>query len=108
LQESDDVSRRAKAYLQARFNEPVSLDELATVASISRYHLVRSFTAKVGLPPHAYQLHVRLAHARAMLYAGMSPVDVAAQVGFADQSHLTRHFKRVWRTTPGDYSRRVG
>jgi len=100
-----DAVERAKAYLQQHFNEPVTLGELAAEASMSRFHLVRSFTRHVGIPPHTYQIDVRIAHARAMLAAGAPASRVAADVGFADQSHLTRHFKKLWRKTPGDYAR---
>lgn len=96
---------RAKDYLRARFNEAVSLDELEAVTGLSRFHLVRLFTKHVGIPPHAYQTHVRIEQARALLQAGTRPASAALSVGFADQSHFTRHFKRILRITPGDYVR---
>jgi len=96
---------RAKAYLRERFNQPVTLDELAAVSGLSRFHLVRCFTKQVGMAPHAYQIHVRVERARALLAGGVLPALAAIEVGFADQSHLTRHFKRIWRTTPGSYAR---
>jgi AraC-like DNA-binding protein len=96
---------RAKAYLTERFNEPVSLDELAAIAGLSPFHLVRSFTREFGLPPHALQIQLRISRARALLRAGESPMAVAFDVGFADQSHFTRHFKKIWRTTPAAYAR---
>jgi AraC-like DNA-binding protein len=100
---------RVKACLQERFNEPVSLAELAALSGLNRFYLARAFTRHVGMPPHAYQIHVRIERATALLRAGVSPVDAAARVGFADQSHFTRHFKRIWRITPGAYARtRVG
>lgn len=97
--------RRAKAYLIDRFDEDVSLDELAAVAELSRFRLIHAFREQVGLPPHAFQIHVRIARARALLRSGLSAVAVAAMVGFVDQSHFTRHFKRIMRVTPGQYSR---
>ncbi len=57
------------------------------------------------MPPHTYQLQLRMARARRLLQRGMEPGDVAAQLGFTDQSHLTRHFKRLFRLTPGQYAR---
>jgi AraC-like DNA-binding protein len=96
---------RAKAHLQDRFNEPVSLDELTAVAGLSRFHLLRAFARHAGLPPHAYQIHVRIERSRHLLQAGMSPGTVAFAVGFADQSHFTRHFRRITLTTPGYYAR---
>jgi AraC-like DNA-binding protein len=96
---------RAQAYLQERFNEPVTLDELSAFTGLSPYHLVRSFTRQIGVPPHAYQNHVRVERARALLTAGVSPAEIAVQIGFADQSHFTRHFRRIMNITPSAYAR---
>ena len=96
---------RAKSHLQEHFHESVRLDELAAVARVSRFHLVHAFTREIGLSPHAYQVHIRVEHARRLLQRGMSAAGAAASVGFADQSHLTRWFKRILRLTPSDYAR---
>jgi AraC-like DNA-binding protein len=96
---------RARACLQERFNESVSLDELSAVAGLSRFHLLRAFKKRFGVPPHTYQLHARIARARVLLQKGVSPADTASSVGFADQSHFTRHFKRILGVTPGQYAR---
>jgi AraC-like DNA-binding protein len=97
--------RRARDLLHARFNEPVTLTALAEAAHISRFHLVRSFTHGYGIPPHAYQLHVRIERARALLRSGLHSVQVASSVGFSDQSHFARHFKKIMRVTPSEYAR---
>ena len=99
-----DAITRAQAYLHEHFNEPVSLDELSAIAGLSPYHLVRSFTRRFGLPPHAYQIHVRVERARAPLAAGVPLAEVVSSVGFADQSHFTRHFRRIMNTTPANYA----
>lgn len=96
---------RAKAYLEDRCHEAVSLDELSAVASISRFRLVHVFSKEIGLPPHAYQIHVRIARARSLLTRGMPPAHIATELGFADQSHFNRHFKQVLQVTPGEYAR---
>jgi AraC-like DNA-binding protein len=96
---------RARDYLQQRFHEAVTLEELAGVARLSRYHLLRSFSAQVGLPPHAYQLRLRIERAMALLRSGLPASTVAGLAGFADQSHLTRHFRRLVRVTPAEYAR---
>lgn len=96
---------RVKHCLLERYSEAVTLTELAAVADLSRFHLVRAFHREVGLPPHAFQLHVRIERAQSLLRKGMLPVDAAASVGFADQSHFTRHFKRILGITPGAYTR---
>lgn len=96
---------RAKTYLRDRFSDSVTLEELGAAAGLSRFHLVRAFAAQFGLPPHAYQIGLRVERARTLLRSGVPPADVALAVGFADQSHLTRHFKRVNGVTPGRYAR---
>jgi AraC-like DNA-binding protein len=97
--------RRARDYLHAAFAEDVTLDALAAVARMSRFHLSRLFTRAHGLPPHAYLLQLRLGHAKRMLAAGEAAAEVAAAVGFVDQSHLTRRFKGAYGVTPGQYAR---
>jgi AraC-like DNA-binding protein len=96
---------RAKLYLRERFSEAVSLGELATAAGLSRFHLLRSFAKQVGMPPHMYQVRLRIERACSLMQAGLAPSLAATAVGFADQSHFTRHFRRVMDITPGRYAR---
>ncbi|WP_244963580.1 AraC family transcriptional regulator [Oceanidesulfovibrio marinus] len=93
----------AREIINDRHAEDLRLDELATQAGMSPYHLVRVFKARHGLPPHAYLVQVRIGRAKALLRTPMRLADIAAAVGFADQSHLTRHFKRQFGVTPGAY-----
>jgi AraC-like DNA-binding protein len=95
---------RACAALQARYAEGVRLAELAGLAGMSACHLVHLFHKEVGLPPHAYQIHLRVAHARTLVAAGVPLIEVAARSGFSDQSHLTRLFKRVTGLPPGRFA----
>ena len=97
---------RAKAYLSEHCSEPVSLHDLALVSGFSRFGLVHAFTKEVGLSPHAYQVLVRIERARTLLQQGVSPATVATTMGFADQSHFTRHFRRILRVTPSQYAGR--
>jgi transcriptional regulator GlxA family with amidase domain len=64
------------------------------------------FHREVGLPPHAYQIQVRVARARALIATGVPLAEVASMTGFADQSHLTRLFKRIVGVPPGQYAGR--
>ena len=95
---------RARAYLHEHFEAAVSLNELVAASGLSRFHLLRVFSKELGLPPHAYQIRLRIERARTMLRKGMPPALVAGAAGFADQSHFTRHFKRVWGITPARYA----
>jgi AraC-like DNA-binding protein len=99
------VARQAREILDA---DPVGAAGIAGVADalgVSAAHLVRSFTRSYGIPPHRYLLGRRLDLARRWLLAGDDPAQVAVAAGFYDQSHLTRHFKRLLATTPGHYQR---
>lgn len=96
---------RAKAFLHERYNESVNLAELSAVAGLSPFHLLRTFATQVGIPPHAYQIRLRVERARTLLRAGVPPANAALFVGFADQSHLTRHFRRTLHITPSRYVR---
>ena len=97
--------RRAVALLREHWNQKVDLFELSGAAKLSRFELVRRFREQVGLPPHAFQLDLRINEARRLLTAGRSPTEVALICGFADQPHLTRMFKRAVGVTPGEYAR---
>ena len=85
--------------------ERITLRELAACASLGRYQLLRAFRDVYGLPPHAYLLQVRVRRASALLRTGVSISDAALGAGFADQSHLTRCFKRATGVTPGRYAK---
>jgi len=99
---------RAHDYLREHYRDDVSLDELARAAGVSRCHLCRLFSVAMGLPPHAYQLQLRLARARELLAHGTPPARVAAEVGFCDQSHMGRCLKAAIGVTPSQYTRMVG
>jgi len=91
--------------LGEQLTQPPSLDELARLTGMSPFALLRAFRAETGLPPHAYLNQQRVRVARLLLDDGAPPARVAAQTGFADQAHLTRHFKRVVGVPPGAYQR---
>jgi AraC-like DNA-binding protein len=96
--------RRALDYMQANLARDLSIHELAACAGLSPFHFVRCFRKATGLPPHACLTQLRLDRARLLLGDGRSPADVALAVGFYDQSHLIRHFKRTYGITPGQYA----
>jgi AraC family transcriptional regulator len=89
-------------YIHAHLGAEVSLDELAAVAHLSPYHFARLFKNSTGLPPHQYVIARRVERAKELLRGRVRPAlaEVAAEVGFADQSHFTRHFRRLVGVTP--------
>ena len=93
----------AKELLAARLGEPPSLEALARAVNLSPFHFARVFRRATGLPPHAWLQQRRLEQARALLREGCAPLSVALQLGFADQSHLTRQFKQVYGVGLGEY-----
>lgn len=90
-------------YMHANYASSIALDDLSAIAYLSPYHLLRLFKAEVGLPPHAYLTQLRVHRAKPLLAAGLPIAAVAQQVGFTDQSHLSRHFKRIVGVPPGQY-----
>jgi len=90
-------------YLEAHFAEDLSLGELAALAGVDRFRLLRAFRRALGLPPHLYQTQLRLRHAKRLMLAGEPPAMAAVAAGFADQSHLIRKFKAAYGVTPGQY-----
>ncbi|WP_159719089.1 AraC family transcriptional regulator [Geminicoccus flavidas] len=83
---------------------PLSLGELAAIASVSQFQLVRGFSKEIGLTPHAYLVQRRLQRARRLIGEGAALADAAQASGFADQSHMTRLFVRAYGMSPGLYA----
>ncbi|MGW3205389.1 AraC family transcriptional regulator [Streptomyces sp. NPDC001135] len=82
---------------------PPPLSCLAADLGLSRYQLLRAFRTTMGVPPYAWLAQYRVSRARGLLEAGLRPAEVAGLVGFADQAHLTRWFRRVLGVTPAAY-----
>jgi AraC-like DNA-binding protein len=99
----DRALKRVEDYLREHVHEHVRLDDLAAMAAMSRFQLTRQFERAYGLPLHAYHVHLRLAEAKRRLRTGVPVVTVAADLGFADQSHLHRRFKGAFGMTPGEW-----
>ena len=94
---------RVRAYLEDHCTQEISLEQLGQVANLSSFHLNRSFRKTFGMPPHAYQIQVRILQAKRLLRKAWSIEKVASETGFASQSHFGSHFKRLVCVTPGQY-----
>jgi len=101
----DRAVSRARELLAAQIEAPPSLTELAAAVEMNPYGLLRAFTRAEGLPPHAFVVQLRVDRARRLLREGWLASDVAAVLGFADQAHLTRQFRRRVGVTPAAYAR---
>ena len=104
---SDGALSRAKLravveYVEAHLDAGLTLEQMAAVVHLSAYHFARQFKVVTGQPPHQYVIARRVERAQQLLHADLdlSLAEIAASVGFADQSHFSHHFKRVVGVTP--------
>ncbi|MGW1210313.1 AraC family transcriptional regulator [Streptomyces sp. NPDC002499] len=100
---ADAIARAVRDRLADELLEPPSLAALAGDLGLSRYQLLRAFRTATGVPPYAWLAQHRVSRARRLLDTGLRPAEVAPLVGFADQAHLTRWFRRVLGVTPAVY-----
>ncbi len=99
---SAEALRQVRDYVQEHLTHEITLEALAALVHLSPYHFAHKFKAATGLPPYQYVLHCRVEQAKSLLVAGKHSISAVAQaVGFASQSHLTRHVKKLLGVTPG-------
>jgi transcriptional regulator GlxA family with amidase domain len=97
---------RACSYIAENLGERFTLNDLAREAGVSRFHFARLFRISTGRSPMAYLVQSRIERAKQMLLQSDRPVcEIAAALGFCDQSHLTRTFRRITGVTPRDFAR---
>lgn len=99
------LARRLRAMIDDRITTGLTLARAAAELNASETHLVRAFTREHGIAPHQYLTGRRLDLARRLLLRGRSVAEVATEVGFYDQAHLTRHFTRLLGVPPGHFAR---
>jgi AraC-like DNA-binding protein len=99
-----EALRRAQRYIDEHFMHGISLRQIAEHVSLSPYYLLRAFRAHIGMPPYAYLESVRIRQAQRLIEIGKPLVEVAGEVGFSSQSHLTHRFKQIIGVTPGQYA----
>jgi AraC-like DNA-binding protein len=105
LASCDNVGlQRAREMLDAASDLSVSAEELEAATGIDRYALARAFRVRFATSPHRYLVGRRLQRVRAAIAEGLGLAEAAAEGGFADQSHMTRHFKARFGLTPGRYA----
>jgi AraC-like DNA-binding protein len=103
-----DAAEALRAFLDARRFDQVTLSEASTAIGSTLTQAARAFSDTFGISPHAYVIGRRLDAARTRILDGEPLADVAASVGFCDQAHLTRRFKRFLGVTPGRFARARG
>lgn len=92
--------RNVLEYIQAHLSENMTLDALAQVAGMSRYYFIRRFKQTMHESPYQYLIGQRLEQAKRLLKSHLPIADIAISCGFANQSHLTKHFKQRLGITP--------
>jgi len=98
--------RRAMEYLEAHIMQDISLEEMAKLVGLSQSQFARSFKISTGMPPYKWSLDARIKRAQELLLHGKESIAfIALQTGFADQSHLTKTFRRITGATPNDWRR---
>jgi AraC-like DNA-binding protein len=96
-------------YIHDHYKEQLSLDELAALAGVSKYHFVRQFKARTGNTPYQYVLSLRIAEAKRLLGAGRTSVTgICFDLGFASLSSFYRMFGRATGMTPEQYRKETG
>lgn len=95
--------RRVLIHIEDNLSERLPLSELAAVAGLSVSRFMTLFRDEVGISPHQYICRERIRLAKTFISEGMPLPCVAAEVGFFDQSHFCRHFKRLCGQTPGQF-----
>ena len=99
--------RLAKDYLEDNFNRNVGLEEVADLTGLSRSWFARGFRGSTGIPPYAFVLQIRIRRAKELLLDRKTPIaTIATLVGFADQSHFTKIFRRYAGATPREWRER--
>ena len=106
---SPAMVRRIREYVDSHLDRNIDLESLAATAELSPYHFARTFKQSEGTTPHGFVLERRLAKARELLAdSNLSLSEVAFAVGFADQSHLSRHFRQSVGMSTGQFRRLQG
>ncbi|MDW6001424.1 AraC family transcriptional regulator [Vibrio mangrovi] len=103
----DTLLTRAKEFINSQYQNNLSIDDIAAVASMSKYHFIRLFRAQFGITPHQYVVNCRINGAQKALESGLPATAVAQMFCFADVSHMNRRFKKLYGMTPKQYQNQL-
>jgi AraC-like DNA-binding protein len=97
------LANRVEAFIRTNSSRQVKLSDLEMLTGCTAFQIIKAFRRAVGTTPHAFMIEIRIKRAIDLLKQGVTPAQAAQDVGFVDQSHLIRHFKRRCGTTPTRY-----
>jgi len=95
--------QKAKRLLASDLDQKLSLERVARIVGVSRFHFLRIFKENTGISPHLYRTLKRIELSKKLLSQDMPPAQVALETGFADQSHFSNTFRRYVGATPRQY-----
>lgn len=90
-------------YINQNCTKVFALSDLANVACLSKYHFSRLFKTEIGLTPYEYLIQLKIKYSKELILKGNSPIEVALELGFADQSHFINLFKKHTGVTPVNF-----
>ena len=96
-----------KEYIHSNFSKNLTIKELANIANLSQYHLIRTFHKTTGITPKNYLFNIRIEKVKKLLTTNKSISEIAQETGFYDQSHLNRVFKQIVACTPYQYKKNI-
>lgn len=100
---------RALSYIESNLDQRITLDSIARAGCMSRFHFARMFRVSMDDSPVAYLRRARIERAKVLLACeDLTMSEIAAAVGFCDQAHFTRAFRRVTGATPGQFAHKRG
>lgn len=105
VQVADGRIADAIEFLDAQVDEDVSLDDLSQITGLRRRQTIDAFRRATGLTPHAWHVQRKVLRVKRLLRDGQTPAEAAAQTGFADQSHMGRHFRAIVGMTPSAFAK---
>lgn len=97
--------KRAREYIDEHYGNNPSLEEIAAIAELSPYHLLRVFKSFIGIAPHAYLIQRRVESVRSQIIKGRPLKVIADATGYSDQAHLSREFRRFYGVPPSKFAR---
>ena len=107
IDETTQISKEFKKYIEKNISSKLTLTDISNVLGFSPYHIIRVCKQDFGLSANAYIVNKRVHRAKKLISEGVDIIDVANEVGFYDQSHLTNVFKKVFAITPKAYQKDI-